>query len=152
MGNFEGSEEEDGCVIEDPIPVSLFSVELEGKATRVTSTVGRALLTADGGEASNAFRLLAQPAEHVNGSQVGDVVRNLELAICSGTFRMDNALGDSLAIEVGEKVNQVEVLQQEWAILADTLTGLGVHHRAAIAGSIDGLLVIPEGCRSISAL
>lgn len=42
------TKEEDGRVVEDPVPVSLLSVEFDGEAARVTGTVGRALFTADG--------------------------------------------------------------------------------------------------------
>ena len=49
-------------------------------------------------------------------------------------FCVDNTLGNSLAVEVGQEINQVEVLQQERAILASSLGLIWVRDGGAIAG------------------
>jgi hypothetical protein len=59
---------------------------------------------------------------------VANVVGNLKLAVGAGTLGMDHALGNALAIKVRQQVNQVEILQQQRAVGADTLGGLGVHN------------------------
>ena len=56
--------------------------------------------------------------------EVTQVVRNFELAISSSSLGMHNALGDTLTVKVSEEVDQVEVLEQERSVLADTLRRL----------------------------
>lgn len=55
------------------------------------------------------------------------VVGNLKLSISTGTLGVDNALWDTLAVEMGELVDQVEVLEKERAIWTScSLVGLGM--------------------------
>ena len=61
-------DEENRGVVEDPVPVALLCVELEGKPTGVTSTVWRTLLTTNGRETSEHLGLLANALEHVDDS------------------------------------------------------------------------------------
>jgi hypothetical protein len=58
---------------------------------------------------------------------------------------VDDTLGNALAIEVGQQIDQVEVLEQEGAVLANPLELLGVCNRSAIRCGVDGLLGILEG-------
>ena len=60
------SQEEDWCVVEDPIPIALVGIEFDGEATRVPRAVCGTLLPTDRGEACNTFRLFANLREHVN--------------------------------------------------------------------------------------
>jgi hypothetical protein len=57
---------------------------------------------------------------------IANVICNLELAIRSSSFGVHDSLWDTLAVKVGELVDQVKVLQQERSIPADALRGLGV--------------------------
>lgn len=122
------TEEEDGGVVEDPVPVTLFSVELDSEATRITRAVRRALLTTDGGEASEQLGLLANALEHVDDGDVANVIGNLELTKGASTLGVNNTLWDSLSVEVCEKVDQVEVLEQKGSVAANALSSLGVHN------------------------
>ena len=38
---------------------------------------------------------------------------NLKVAVCASTLSMDNSLRDSLSVELGEFVDQMEVLKQD---------------------------------------
>jgi hypothetical protein len=58
---------------------------------------------------------------------------------------MDHSLGNALTIEMGEQINQVEILKQERAILANSLVRLRTLNGAAIGSSVDRLLVVLEG-------
>jgi hypothetical protein len=58
---------------------------------------------------------------------------------------VDHTLGNPLTIEVGQQVDQVEVLEQERAILADSLELLGVRDRSTIGSRVHGLLRVLEG-------
>ena len=51
--------------------------------------------------------------------QVADVMSDLEVAISASAFCMDNSLRNTLAVEMGEKINQVEVLEQQRTILQE---------------------------------
>jgi 1,4-dihydroxy-2-naphthoyl-CoA synthase len=66
-------------------------------------------------------------------------------SVCSSSLGVDNSLRDTLAIEMGQQINQVEVLEQERAILANSLVRLWVLNGAAIGGGVDWLLVVLEG-------
>lgn len=64
VGEFGGvTNEENGGVVEDPIPVTFFGSELKGKATRITSGVGRARFTTNGGETGSDTDFLANALE-----------------------------------------------------------------------------------------
>lgn len=53
------SQEEDGRVVEDPVPIALIRVEFDREATRVTGAICRSLLSTNRGEACDTLRLLA---------------------------------------------------------------------------------------------
>ena len=74
---------------------------------------------------------------------------DLEFTVGSGAFGVDHTLGDALAVEMGQKINQMEVLQKEGAILTDPLRGFGVHDRTAIGGCVNGLFFVSEGTRGL---
>lgn len=115
----------------------------------VTGRISRALLASHGGETSHQRRLLAHAVQHINGADVADVVCNLELAIGTGTFSVDDTLGDTLTVEVSQQVDEVEVLQQEWTwLLAEPLPAGRVLNRAAIGCCVDWLLAVAI-CRLI---
>ena len=96
------TEEEDRRVVEDPIPISLFGVELYRKASRIPSRVRRSLLTSDCGETCNTFCLFANSIEHIQRGQITDIMSDLELSVCSGTFGMDHSFWNTFTVEVGE--------------------------------------------------
>jgi len=57
---------------------------------------------------------------------------------------MDDTLWDTLAVEVSQKVDQVEVLKKKGTI-ANALVLLLTLDRATVGGGVDWLLVVPEG-------
>ena len=50
-------------------------------------------------------------AEDVEAHQISDIVCDFEFAIRACAFCMHDTFGDTLAVEVSKKVDQVEVLQ-----------------------------------------
>ena len=66
---------------------------------------------------------------------------------------MDDALGDSFSIKVGEEVDEMKVLKEEWAILADSLRLVGMRHGNAVGSGVNGIfghgasvpLIVPKG-------
>ena len=69
---------------------------------------------------------------------------NLELAISSSTLCVDDTLGDTLTVEMGQHVNQMEVLEQERTILADSLVLLWVLNGTSIRGGVQWPLRVLE--------
>lgn len=51
---------------------------------------------------------------------MADIVSDFEDTVCTSTLGMDGSLGDALASEVSELVNQREVLDEEGAAVAGT--------------------------------
>ena len=134
------TEEEDGGVVGHVVPVALFRPELDGKASRITSTIVRAGFATDGGEADGDGALLALGAEHVCHAEIVQGLGACEDAMSPATFGVDNTLGDPLPIEVGDEVDQVKVLKEEGTIGTSPLSFIWMGHGHAIAGGVDGLL------------
>ena len=72
------TDEENWCVIENPVPVAFLGVIFDREPSRVSSCVWGAFLSTDGGKSSDAASLLANTKEHVNGCDIADIVRDLE--------------------------------------------------------------------------
>ncbi len=68
---------------------------------------------------------------------------DLEDSVGSSTLGVNDALGDALAVKVGEEVNQVEVLQEEGPVAPDPLIGVGLVDglpgRGSVGSSILGV-------------
>lgn len=75
------SQEEDGRVVGDEVPVAVVGAELDGKAPGVARQVVRAGLAADGREADRDGALFALGAKDVELRQVGDRAGALEEAV-----------------------------------------------------------------------
>lgn len=91
------SQEEDWSIVVNPVPVTLVSVELHGEASRIPSSVGRALFASDGRETNYGVGLLANTAEHISGGEVTDIVSDLKLSVSAGTLGVNYSLRDALA-------------------------------------------------------
>ena len=134
------TKEEDGCVVRHMIPIAFFCPELDGKASRITGTVVRAGLPTDGRETDGDWAFLAGLANEVGKA---DIVQRLcagEDSVGSGTFGMYDTLRDTFTVEMGEEVDQVEVLEEERTICPGPLCLVWMWHRHTIAGGIEGIL------------
>ena len=127
------SEEEDGRVVRHDVPVALVRLHLDGEAARVPRAVVRAGLAAHRREADGDGARLAFFAEDVGDGEVRERVRALEVAVGAAALGVDDALGDPLAVEVREQVDQVEVLQEQGTVLACPLGLVRVRLRHAVA-------------------
>lgn len=79
-------EEEDGGVVEDPVPVALFGSQFYGETTGVTGRVSRTGLTADRGETDGGANLLSNLAEEGLGCDVAEIMSDFKVAMSSGTL------------------------------------------------------------------
>jgi hypothetical protein len=102
-------QEEDRGVVKDPIPVTLLGAQLDGESTRITSSVSRARLTTDGGESDGGLDLVAHLAEERLGGDIGEIMGHFKVTVSTGTFGVHDTLRNTLAIEVGEEVDVVEI-------------------------------------------
>ena len=122
------TDEEDGGVIEDPIPVTFISSELDGEATGVASGVGRARFTTDGRETDCSADFLSHRSQQRLGCNVAEVMGDLEVTVSTSTFGMDlvekhkheidkfyahtmtyHTLRNTFSVEMSEEINVVEV-------------------------------------------
>ena len=112
------SDEEDWGVVANHIPVTLLSVELDGEASWVSLSISGALLATNGGEPSNNRSSLSDGVKELGLAVLGDVVGDLEVTMGSGALGVDDSLWDPLSVEVGELIDQMEVLKEDWPILS----------------------------------
>lgn len=96
------ADEEDGEVVANEIEVAFSGVELDGKTTRISESLGAATLVDDGGETNNDGSLDTGSSEKISTSEVGDVVSDFEETFGTGTSGMNNPLRDPFPVEVGE--------------------------------------------------
>lgn len=71
--------EEDGSVVSDEIPVAFFGVEFDSEAARVACRVGRTTFTADGGEADGHRRPLPDLRKDGSFAVFRNVVSNFKV-------------------------------------------------------------------------
>ncbi len=105
------AKKEDRRIVSHQIPVSLLGVELHRKAPDVPLGVGGAALAGDGGEAKEAFGLLADLGEDLRLGVLGDIVGDGKGAISAGTLGVHPSFGDYLPVEMGHFFQEPGVLQ-----------------------------------------
>ena len=126
------TDEEDGGVVEDPIPVTFISLELDGETAGVASGIGGARFTTDGGETGCCADFISRRPQQRLGSDVTEIMGDLEVTVSTSTFGMDlykkyeheidksyahtttyNSLRNALSVKVSEEVDVVEVWGQD---------------------------------------
>jgi hypothetical protein len=115
---------EDGSVVEHPVKVALFSSDLDGKATGITSGIRRSEFTTNSGESDSGTVLLADLGEEFGGGDVTEVMCQFKVAMRTSTLGMDDTFWDTLTVKVGEEIDVVEVLEKEGADGANALSGV----------------------------
>jgi hypothetical protein len=95
----------------------------------------RARLATDCRKSNGDRTFLALCAEHVGHAKIIERVRAFEDTMSTAALGVDDTLRDALAVEVGEEVDQVEVLKQKRAILAGSLRLVRMGLRGSIAAS-----------------
>ena len=110
--------EEHRGVVANHVEVAFVGVELQRESTDVTPRVGATEFTGDRGETSQHRGFLALLQEAGLGV-LRDVSGGLEVSEGPRSLGVRLALGDVLAVEMGQGVNQVGVVQQHWAVGTD---------------------------------
>ena len=106
------AQEEDRRVVAHQIPVALLGIELHGKAPDVPLGVGGAALAGHRGKAEEAVGLLADLGEDLGLGILGDVVGDGKGAVGAGALGVHAPLGDHLPVEVGEFLQEPDILQE----------------------------------------
>jgi hypothetical protein len=123
-------------IIPHKIPIPLLRIELHTKPPRIPRRIRTPLLAAHRTEPAHDLRLLSHSTEDVRIADVSNVVRDDELAICASTFGVNDALGDALAVEMGEEVDEVEILEQNWSVGSYALESFGAVDGCAVGGCV----------------
>ena len=106
-------DEEHGDVVADEIEVPLFRVELHGEPTNVAGRIAGAGAAGDRREAREHRRLLLGVLQEGRPCQLAEGPIGLEVAVRARAARVDDPLGNSLVIEVGDLLAKDEVLEQD---------------------------------------
>lgn len=124
IGEFDGiADEEDGEVIAYDVIIAFFGVEFGGKASWVAEGFGRAGTVDNGRKADEYGGFLAFLVEEFGFGEVGKIVCGDKFAIGASAAGVYDAFGDAFAVEGGEFFEEVDVLEENGAFVAD---GLGV--------------------------
>lgn len=102
-------QEKHGSVVGYHIPVALVGAELDRETTGISGDVVRARFTTNGGEPDGNGALLAL-LENIGHTNIVERVCGLVETVSTTALSVDNTLRNTLAIEVREKIDQVEVL------------------------------------------
>ena len=106
-------DEEHRCVVADEVPVAFLGVEADGEAARIALGIGAAAFAAYGREAHEGLGGLADGREQLGLGVLRDVVRDGEGAVSARPLGVHHALGNALAVEVLQLLDEVEILQQD---------------------------------------
>ncbi|MCY1230084.1 hypothetical protein D9M72_424810 [compost metagenome] len=132
------ADEEDGGVVAHEVVVALGGVELHGEAAGIAPGVGGAVLAGHRGEADQHFGFHARLQEGGLGV-LGDVLGGGELTERAAALGVDYALRDTLAVELGELLDQVVVGQDDGAVSADSLrVSIGSDGSTGLCGGHSG--------------
>ncbi len=140
------ADEEDADVVADEVPVAVLGVELHREAARVADRLGGVAAAGHGAEPDGELGLLAGLLEELRAGElrdrlVADLAGGLELAERGGAARVDDPLGDPLAVEVAHLLEEVVVLERGRAAGADRAQVLVVVDRMALTGG-EGLVLV----------
>ena len=105
----------DRRVVPHHVPVAFLGVELQGKAAHVTLSIGGAQFTRHRRESGDHIGLLADFGKNLGLGVAGDIVGDGEGAVCAPALGMDDALGDPLAVLMGQLLEELVVLHQKRA-------------------------------------
>jgi len=81
--------EENGSIIEYPIPVTFISPELESETTRVTSSISRTRFSTNGGETSCDADFLAYTLKEGYRGKIAQIMGDLEVPVSASTLGMN---------------------------------------------------------------
>jgi hypothetical protein len=84
------TDEENGRVVASHVPSAFFCVMLDGKATRIASSIGRAFFTTNGRESNKNRRAFANGVKEFGFAEPSDVFGDFKIAVRTSTLRVDD--------------------------------------------------------------
>jgi hypothetical protein len=99
------SHKEDGLVIKDPILVALGGLELDSPSTEIADGVGGASCWPYGRYASEKLCAFTNTSEEIGISEIGEVMGDLEVAMGTGSFGVDDPFGNPFTREMSKCFN-----------------------------------------------
>src|SRR5665647_1391126 len=133
-------DEENRDVVADQIPVAFLGIKFDGKPAYITRGVDRTRTACDGRYASKQRRLLAYFGEYSGGGVPLQRGGQLEVSMRTRRPRVNDTLGNTLVIEMGDFLAQDEIFQQRRAARIRPERVLIVGDREALVGSERGVL------------
>ena len=101
--------EEDRNVVANEIEIAFVGIEFDRKAAHVAGQVPRPRAAGDGRKPRKDFRFLALLGEERGSRQMGNGIGHLEIAVCARAAGVDDALWNSLVIEMGDLLPEGEI-------------------------------------------
>src|SRR5665811_267839 len=146
VGEFDGIlDEENRDVVADQVPVAFLSVKLDGKPAYVTRGIYRTRAACDGRYTSKHRCLLTYLGEYPGGGVLLQRGGQLEESMRARRTRVNDTLGNTLVIEMGDFFAEDEILQKR------RTAPIGPE-RVLIIGKCDALVRIERGVLSTSDL
>ena len=154
-------DEEHLQVVADQIPVPVEGLELDREPARIALRLRALLGACHGGEAHEHRGLHARLVQDAGpgvfaGRLIADLTVGLEITVGAGAARMDHALGNPLAVEMGDLLDELIVFECRGSALADRAHRLVVANRVPLAGRQNHLIVthaaLLSGQRTVEAL
>lgn len=97
-----------------PLQPHLSGVKLYCKTTRIPQGFRAATLMDNSRETHNDGCLNSRGTKKVSTCKVRNIMGDLKKSLCTGSPSMDNTLWDTLPIKIGEFLNQMIVLKENW--------------------------------------
>src|SRR5665811_2357996 len=116
VGEFDGIlNEENRDIVADQVPVAFLGVKLDGKSAYVTRGIYRTRAACDGRYTSKHGCLLTYLGEYPGGGVLFQRGGQLEKSMHARRSRVNDTLGNTLVIEMGDFFAEDEILQQRRA-------------------------------------
>src|SRR5450759_1276184 len=141
VGELDGIlDEENRDVVADQVPIAFLSVELDGEPAHVTRGIYRTRAAGDGRYASENGCLLTNLGEYPGGGVLLQRRGQLEKPMRARRSRVNDALGDTLMIEMRDLLAQDEILQKRRAARIGPERVLVIGERHALVRGERGVL------------
>jgi len=109
------ADEKDRRIVADQVVVAILGVELDRKAARVANGIGGALLSRHGRETNEYLGSFSNRGKEFGLGPPRHIGQHFEIPIGARALGVHDALGNPLAIEVRELLDQVMILNQNRA-------------------------------------
>jgi len=112
IGEFKRvAKKEDRSVVADQIPITLFGIEFNGKATYITLSIRGPALTGNRGKASEKFSFLTNLRKNFGPGIAGNVMGYGKGTVGPRSLGMHPPLGNNFTVKMGQLFQEPDILQ-----------------------------------------